>query len=178
MRILPGFIRFAYDNIEIGIGIFHASQSDAFRRGTTGEQMPHIKVKLAKDKNMRVPPELNNIKESHIGSWKPEPVFHSEVSMNFSDLNPEEVKQAVFMNMCWMLARLVNPKKQYGPAWSGFNESASLSKSVPVTIVGHLPIINAPADDNDVIWTVIDRCQKMTNHLGQRFTVITCDEQL
>ena len=77
-----------------------------------------------------------------------------------------------------MLAGLVNPKKQCVPAWSGFNESVCLSKSVLVTKVGHLPIINAPAHDNDVIWTVTDRCQKMTHHLGQKFTGITFDEQL
>ena len=41
-----------------------------------------------------------------------------------------------------------------------------------------MPIINSPAHDYDTIWTVLQNCHKMTTKLGQRYTIITFDEQL
>jgi len=46
------------------------------------------------------------------------------------------------------------------------------------TMIGCLPIINAPAHDYDTLWTVIERSRRMTRQLGQKYSVITFDEQL
>ena len=45
-------------------------------------------------------------------------------------------------------------------------------------MIGFLPIINAPAHDYDTPWTVIERSRRMTRQLGQKYSVITFDEQL
>lgn len=41
-----------------------------------------------------------------------------------------------------------------------------------------MPILNAPAHDFDTLWTVLQNCQAMTKKIGEKYTVITVDEQL
>ena len=46
-----------------------------------------------------------------------------------------------------------------------------------VTSVGYMPIIPAPADDIDTVYTVIARCKRISETLGHH-TVITFDQAL
>ena len=42
------------------------------------------------------------------------------------------------------------------PAWGALNEATS-TVDPPITTAGMLPILEAPADDNDTLTTVINR---------------------
>jgi hypothetical protein len=57
------------------------------------------------------------------------------------------------------------------------NEAASVIKP-PITIVWMLPIIQAPADDNDTLTTVISRFMAISHHMGQTHTIIAADQPL
>ncbi|XP_071479491.1 uncharacterized protein [Diadema antillarum] len=48
----------------------------------------------------------------------------------------------------------------------------------PMTTAGMLPILQAPADDNDTLTTVINRFIAISTHLGQEHTIITADQPL
>ena len=56
----------------------------------------------------------------------------------------------------WILCRL-NDTEQKIPAWTGFNHVVS-PYLLEVTTVGYMPIIPAPADDMDTVYTVLSRC--------------------
>ena len=60
---------------------------------------------------------------------------------------------------------------------SGLNQKVSTTDP-PVTLVGPMPIINAPAHDFNTLWTIMQNCQAMTKKVGEQYTVITFDEQL
>ena len=47
-----------------------------------------------------------------------------------------------------------------------------------VTIVGPLPIVNAPAHDFETLWTVILRCKAVTRVRNGKYTIVTFDEGL
>ena len=47
-----------------------------------------------------------------------------------------------------------------------------------MTVVGLMPILNAPAHEFDTLWTVLQNCKAMTKKIGEKYTVITFDEQL
>ena len=63
------------------------------------------------------------------------------------------------------------------PNCTAFNQCVSEIKPTRTT-VGSMPIISEAAHAFDTIWTVIQSCQKMTAALGQKYIVITFDEQL
>lgn len=44
--------------------------------------------------------------------------------------------------------------------------------------VGYMPIIPAPADDMDTVFTVLVRCKAISERLGQRHTIVTFDQAL
>ena len=72
---------------------------------------------------------------------------------------------------------MCNASEQMIPAWAAFNERISLINS-PITTPGMLPIIQAPADDNNTITTIINHFMAIAEHLGQPNTVIAADQPL
>ena len=89
----------------------------------------------------------------------------------------EERNEAGSKNLAWILSRLHDVDNQHVPSWSSFNEASS-TKDPPLTVAGMMPIIQAPADDNDTMTTVINRFKKIADHLGQKHTVIVVDQPL
>ena len=63
------------------------------------------------------------------------------------------------------------------PNWTAFKQRVSEINPTR-TAIGSMPISSEAAHEFDTIWTVIQNCQKMTAALGQKYTVITFDEQL
>ncbi|WAR24223.1 P52K-like protein [Mya arenaria] len=86
-------------------------------------------------------------------------------------------EQARIEDTVWLLTRQTDTEEQKVPAWRAFNESTSQA-SPPMTTIGMLPILQAPADDFDTLTTVIDRFIAISNHVGQTHTVITGDQPL
>ena len=81
--------------------------------------------------------------------------------------------------MAWVLCWQSRPNRDEHvvPLWSGFNAMV-INATPEETMIGCLPIINAPAHDYDTLWNVIERSRRMTRQLGQKYSVITFDEQL
>ena len=181
---LPGYIRFANDNIDIneetldGKGTFHASQSAIFVRPDTTNDEASMQVEFSR-KSRKIPQELQELKQAGIGSQQPEPLFWKDLNINLFKPQEDTRYLAVVRDAVWLICKTLNDQEQHIPAWTGFNQTLDeKSKDVPVTIIGHLPIINAPAHDYDVLWTVMARCMDITRHLGQEFCVLTLDLQL
>lgn len=185
---LPGYLRYANDNIDINVesldgkGSFHASQTAAFRRNTPDEEANQIHIKYTNMRSLKVPPEFHELQSVNIGSSKPEPVFPQAVNMSYYEPDKGETTEANLADLAWILCRQNVPEDmpytaRQVPAWTGFNQQISSVRPLPST-VGHLPIINAVAHDYDTIWTVMQNCQHMTKSLNQRYTVLTFDEQL
>ena len=63
------------------------------------------------------------------------------------------------------------------PAWAAFNEKISLVNS-PITTPGMLPILQAPADYNNSMTTILNLFISIAKHLGQPNTVIAVDQPL
>jgi hypothetical protein len=63
------------------------------------------------------------------------------------------------------------------PGWAAFNTATSIVDP-PVTTPGMLPILQAPADDNHTVTTVLNRFIEITSKLCQPYTVIAMDQPL
>ena len=61
--------------------------------------------------------------------------------------------------------------------WTDFNQRGNLNSSSETTI-GHMPMILNPAHEYDTLNLVIQRCMAVSSHFGQKYTVITVDQQL
>lgn len=66
---------------------------------------------------------------------------------------------------------------QYVPSWSRFNAFIS-QVDPPITTVGMFPILQAPADDNDSVTTVLNRFISINEKLGQKYTILIADQPL
>ena len=180
---MPGYIRFANDNIDIneetlsGKGTFHASQTAAFLTPADETHEEELKIERGTLQSIQVPDYFLSLKESAIGTTKPEPVFMSEVSMGPLTKDHDMGVYADTKDIAWFLCRNVDRNNQKIPMWSGFNQQISTERA-PQTEIGRLPIINFPAHEYDTIRTVIQNCIGMTKAAGQRHTLITFDEQL
>ena len=182
---LPGYIRFANDNIDINEetldrkGTFHASQFAMFLSPVADDEEQPMNVKFKPDRKAKVPQEFQHLKEAGTGTRQPEPVFVGELTIDMFKPNENVKKTAQVLDTLWLFTRSANTSKQHVPAWTAFNQTLDTSgKDVPVSRVGHLPIINAPAHEYDVIWTVMNRSMDIAKALGQEYAIITFDEQL
>ena len=87
-------------------------------------------------------------------------------------------QEADYKDISWLLARNNLSGSQKLPAWTGFNSIVSRAVS-DKTRVGLLPLINAPAHESDTMWTVIQRCLKISEKVNPgQSTVLTLDQQL
>lgn len=110
---------------------------------------------------------------------KPEPVIEEPVEEGWYTPAQEKIDESYKKELAWILGRLAQqqPELQKIPGWSGFNQVLSNDES-QVTIVGPLPIVNAPAHEFETLWTVILRCKAMTRLRNGKYTVVTMDEGL
>jgi hypothetical protein len=68
-------------------------------------------------------------------------------------------------------------KQEVPITWSVFNQSIS-SINPDLTIVGYMPIVQAPAHEIDTLNTVVQKCMYISDPLGQRHTVLTVNQAL
>ena len=102
---------------------------------------------------------------------KSRPIFANLININWYNVDETLNIEAAIKDSAWVATRLSNPNEQKIPFWTGFNQSVSENSS-EVTTVGYLPILNAPAYDNDTLWTVILRCIKLSDILNQGQTTV------
>ena len=74
-------------------------------------------------------------------------------------------------------ARMYNQDEQKVPSRAAFNAACGVSEAT-VTVVGMLPIIQAHADENNTVMTILNKFQEMMNHLGKKHVVIVRDQPL
>ena len=110
---------------------------------------------------------------------RPKPVSNLppdlEIEKWFNESNNQV--ESKMKNMAWIIARMCQTSQQMVPAWADFNEKISLVNS-PITTPGMLPILQAPADDNNTMTTILNRFTSIAKHLGQPNTVIAVDQPL
>ena len=76
-------------------------------------------------------------------------------------------------DLAWFLCRNSKLDAQQIPSWTGFNHFVSTFES-ETTSVGHMPIIPAPADDMNTVYTVLVRYKA----ISWTYTVISFDHAL
>lgn len=181
------YTRYAVDNIDIneetlsGMGTFHATQVAAFRRKEEGEDVGTevlVSPKLVRRMDAELPKQIHELEEIVVKK-KPEPV-NQEAKEDWYQSDKNKIKESNKKELSWLLGRLSQqrPELQKIPGWSGFNQLTTDKEQPEVTIVGPLPIVNAPAHEYETLWTVLRRCQAMTALRGGIYTVVTMDEGL
>ena len=112
---------------------------------------------------------------------KPSPSFSGQKKIEmewFSKAQDDEKEKAHAKDLAGVVSRMHDGEDDPPiPAWGALNEAISVSDP-PVTTAGMLPILQAPADDNDTLTTVIHRFMDISSHVGQKHTIITADQPL
>ena len=89
--------------------------------------------------------------------------------------------EAKLKDVTLLLARICDSQQSI-PGWAAFSIVASIVVTSivdpPVTTPGMLPILQAPADDNHTVTTVVNRFIKITSKLSQPYTVIAMNQPL
>ena len=102
---------------------------------------------------------------------------HKKIEMEwFSDTQDDERQKAHAKNWAWDVSRINDDVDDPSvPGWRALNEAISIPDP-PLTTAGILPILQAPADDNDTFTTVINRFMDISNYIGQKHTIIAADQ--
>ena len=133
-----------------------------------------------------IPSDFHEIKScGYSSSRRPSPILPL-VDYDWyrvSDRSRDEVVvDAKCRDLAWVQCRLAWASLDSGqvvPAWTGFNKMVvSEASNASLVNVGYMPIIPAPADDIDTIFTVLNRCKYFSESLGQKNTVVTFDQAL
>ena len=86
--------------------------------------------------------------------------------------NDKKTEEANTKVIARILAKQNKPNEHVVPGWNGYNQKVC---NIGSTTDSSWP--NA-YDEFSTIWTVMQNCKAMTEKLGQKYTVITYDEQL
>lgn len=184
-NLTPGnFVQYAADNIDIlektldGKGTFHATQMAVFQNGsldqaaTTASLPSPGRKRVLKD----VPEGFHDISPAGMESKskKLQPSFPPAGELmelcRVGQFNPHD--------LAWLVSRNLHHNHQVIPAWTAYNQQMTAVKDTTKTVIGHMPIIRAPAHEFDTVWTVILRAKRVSQFLGQVHTVITFDQAL
>ena len=95
---------------------------------------------------------------------------------NWFDVSSDQLDSKI-IKLPWIIARMGQPSQQVVPSWSAFKLLSLVNNSL-ITTPGMLPILQAPADDNITITTIINCFMAIAEHLGQLNTVIAVDQPL
>ena len=174
------------DNIDVleetidGKNTFHSTQMVIWQRGPVLRcSEGHADVGRAKALQHNSLEKFHQLDHASRKGERPTPLFDSQYRIQpetwFS--KSEERKKSKIMNEAWLLTRMNDTDKRHVPAWTEFNALVS-QVDPPVTTIGMLPILQAPADNDDTMITVINRFNAITKKLGQKHTVLIGDQPL
>lgn len=176
------FVHFSADNIDIndatldGKNTFHATQIAVWQRGPEHDNLLKS-IEPSKRTTLIVPEAMEAIIPSHIAEGTTEPHL-PEVQAEWFDnsinnSNTATIKAAA-TDMAFMLER---QHEEPRPTWTSFNQKHS-HVDPEQSIVGYLPIIQAPAHDIDTLNTVVKRILHITASVQQKHAVVTVDQAL
>ena len=175
------------DNIDVleetidGKNTLHCTQMVIWQRGPEGPGL-RCSNNIGRDTSLSRDrlAMLHKLDYARISSGtRPSPILSEkqtispETWFNASD----ERRDAECLNHAWLLSRMSDDGFTVVPSWSGFNAIISKSNS-PITSIGMLPILQAPADNYDTITTVLNRFISINQKLGQKYTVIVGNQPL
>lgn len=176
------FVHFSTDNIDIldasldGKNTFHGTQVTAWQRGPPSQSHTLESITPSKHK-LDVPESVTNITPPSKPVQKPEPKFDKEVKLEWfskTDESDPSVLSAQAKDLLFNVRRHADDPLK---GWSQWNQERS-KIDPPCTTVGFLPLVLNPAHEYDTLNTVVLRCKHIANSLGQRYVVISADEQL
>ena len=178
-----GLIHYSADNIDIkdggsldGKNTFNALQMAAYQRNDVRGSAPFSHIQeLSKKQAIKVPDELTRIEKVFVIE-KVNPIDGYTVDLDSFKTNNVTYchTQALALDNAFYFSRQ-NTVKRIG--WTEFNQKCN-TKSLNETTIGHMPMILNPASDYDTLNLVIRRCMAVSSHFGQKYTVITVDQQL
>lgn len=178
------FTQFAVDNIDIiedvldGKGTFHATQCAAFQCGVNPDSSCNKDIGKSRSLGPSLPDDFHKILNSgYVVRQRPKPIFDIKIQQQWFKTEKYVLDQAKSRDIAWLLCRMEGPNQQHIPAWTGFNHLVSQSDT-DVNSVGHMPILTAPADDMNTVYTLITRCKHISDSLSLSHTVITFDQAL
>ena len=99
---------------------------------------------------------------------RPRPVIYGAVDLD----TVNNVTHA--LNMAWLISRVHSRCKQRIPSWSASNEACSIIYK-PITTIGMMPILQAPANHNDTVTKLLNRSQRAATHLKQKHVILVGD---
>lgn len=176
------FTHFTADNIDIsdstldGKQTFHATQIACWQRGSGNDaDLKHIFP--SSNETLQVPCQMDRIIETTVIEGKSQPLYPKAVTLDVYKA-PDIADQSsydAFANE--LLFHLKRNKQEVPITWSAFHQSIS-SINPDLTIVGYMPIVQAPAHEIDTLNTVVQKCMYISDRLGQRHTVLTVDQAL
>ena len=125
---------------------------------------------------LETPDSLHILLPSGMDGSKVQPVFRAVHASNQREATPVRSELAEANDMAFLCTRKENERKN---GWTAHNaETCSTGAEHEQSVVGLMPILNAPAHDMDTLYTAVQRCRAVACALGQQHVVITVDEAL
>ena len=142
---------------------FHATQMVAYQHQATSpsENSQQIAVTIGNQKTLNIPKDMQQLQQAPTTERRPTPVFdQNTIQKDWYEGTVMPIpNQATVRDVGWIPCRLQEPNNQKVPAWTGFNQMiADSSNCAKLTTVAFMPLINAPAHENNTLWTVMQRC--------------------
>ena len=188
------FVHFAADNIDIieetldGKGTFHATQIVAYQHcpGLISDRTCQSPVlPIGNKKSLHYCQELVNhviLAPKTATRSRPRCLPDTVLKEWFQGTGSASMQKSCIdiKDLGWLLCRIEELDNQVVPAWTGFNEVVSREHvTKDQTTVTVLPLISAPAHEDNTLWTIMMRCAVVTQKLNPGCsTVRTLDQQL
>lgn len=181
-------VQFSCDNIDVleatldGKNRFHCTQMMAWQRSSDN----NLTESFVKHSNRpgkldhQVLNRFHELDKAKLPSnGRPKPRFQNGTEYEMERWLSEKTHTSLssYTNLAWTIARHFCSDDQKVPIWGAFNETRC-SVDPPITTAGMLPILQAPADSNDTMTTVINRFISISRHYHQKYTIITADQPL
>ena len=147
----------------------------AYQRSDGESTIPFSHInKFSKNQTLKVPEELTQIPKISIKNYKPSPITKHPItvdSFDNSEINENHVKAKAADNAFYFIRN--DMEKRIG--WTDFNQRGKCSSK---STIGHMPMILNPAHEYDTLNLVIRRCMSISSYFGQKYTLLTVDQQL
>lgn len=180
------FVHFTCDNIDIndsslnGKDSFHATQVASWQRGPASDMGLNSLHPTTNKTTLEVPAVLEELIPAGISfnDGRTEPTLTQNTEKEWFVASAEDnygIRKAMATDMAFFILRQKETDARTG--WTQFNQEQT-DVDPPVTTVGYIPIVQAPAHELDTLNTVVVRCRHVANTLGQKHVVLTVDEAL
>ena len=150
------------DNIDVleetidGKNTFHCTQMMLWQRGPVREiSVTRGAIGRARTVTPECLEQFHKLDHAYMPlGERPNPVFdeHTDFDCEKWFATNEEKKESDLKNLTWILTRMLADERII-PGWAGFNETTCVI--YPLTTPGMLPILQAPADENNTVYNWI-----------------------